>query len=268
MVIGDLNRDILRPLANKKEGRTLLDISYMYDLDSMINKPTRITKSTESCSDVILTNTPSFIQKADTYEAGLSDHKMVFAILNTKVLKPKANMFHKRTFRTFEFQVKFSKDVSKVPFWTAYIFDDTEDIYWAWEKLYQEVLNEHASVKSTKRRPRQSSVFLTPEIKAAINKRNRLKRIFNKTRNVENCENYRYLRNKIVSMRRAVVRNKFDEMCKGKYANQKQFWKTIKPYINSRKTFQSSNLIVLKEGNKIIKDQGQVAEILNDYYTE
>ncbi len=37
---------------------------------------------------------------------------------------------------------------------------------------------------------------------------------------------------------------------------------------NTRKTFQSSNLIVLKEGNKIIKDQGQVTEILNDYYME
>ncbi len=102
MVIGDLNSNILRPHANKKEGRTLLDICDIYDLDSMINKPTRVTKSTESCLDVILTNTPSLIQKADTYEAGLSDHKMVFAILNTKVLKPKANTFHKRTFRTFD----------------------------------------------------------------------------------------------------------------------------------------------------------------------
>jgi hypothetical protein len=81
-----------------------------------------------------------------------------------------------------------------------------------------------------------------------INKRNRLKRIFNKTRNAENWENYR----------RNIIVRKFDEICKRKHANQKQFWKTIKP----------SNSIVLKEGNKIIKDLAQVAEILNDYYTE
>lgn len=266
LVIGDLNCDILRPQANKKEGRSLLDICDIYDLDSVINKPTRITKNTESCLDVILTNTPSFIQEADTYEAGLSDHKMVFAVLNTKVLKPKAKTFYRRTFKTFD-QVRFCEDLSKVPFSTAFTFDDIDDIYWAWEKLYLDVLDEHAPVKSIKRRPRQSSIFLTPEIKKAINKRNRLKRIFNKTKNAENWENYRQLRNKVVSMRRAAVQNKFDEICKEKHANQKQFWKTIKPYINSRKTFQSSNLIVLKEGNKIIREQVQVAEILNDYYT-
>lgn len=102
-------------MHKKKKGEPFLDICDIYDLDSMIDKPTRITKSAESCLDVILTSTPSFIQKADTYEAGLSDHKMVFAILNTKILKPKANTFCKISFRTFD-QAKFCKDLSKVPF--------------------------------------------------------------------------------------------------------------------------------------------------------
>ena len=49
------NSDILHPLADKKEGRCLL-ICDVYDLDSIINVPTRISKTRESCLDVIIIN--------------------------------------------------------------------------------------------------------------------------------------------------------------------------------------------------------------------
>ena len=52
---GDLNCDILHPLDNNKEGRCLLDICDVCDLDSIINTPTRISKTKKSCLDVDLT---------------------------------------------------------------------------------------------------------------------------------------------------------------------------------------------------------------------
>ena len=60
-------------------------------------------------------------------------------------------------------------------------------------------------------------------------------------------------------MRRAAVRKEY-EICQ-KNANQKQFWKTIKPFVNSRKTLESSSLIFVKENNKIIREQTQVLEM-------
>ena len=54
--IGDLNADILHPLYNNKQGKCLLDIGDIYDLDSLINKPTRVSERRASCLDVILTN--------------------------------------------------------------------------------------------------------------------------------------------------------------------------------------------------------------------
>lgn len=53
---------------------------------------------------------------------------------------------------------------------------------------------------------------------------------------------------------------------KKKYANQRQFWSTIKPYINSRKC-KHSGRIVLKDNEKIIRDQKEVAETLNKFFT-
>ena len=41
----------------------------------------------------------------------------------------------------------FSEAVGVVPFQAAYVFDDVDDIYWAHEVLFTDILNEHAPVK-------------------------------------------------------------------------------------------------------------------------
>ena len=72
--IGDLNSDLLQPLSSNKQGRCLLDICDIYDLDSLINKPTRVSENRSSCVDVILTNVPAFMGDSDVIETGPSDH--------------------------------------------------------------------------------------------------------------------------------------------------------------------------------------------------
>ena len=82
------NSDILHPLADKKEGRSLLNICDVYDLDSIINVPTRISKARESCLDVILTNDSALIKPSGVLEPGLSEHRLVYAVLNSKLPLP------------------------------------------------------------------------------------------------------------------------------------------------------------------------------------
>jgi len=85
--IGDLNCDIINPLHNNQQGKCLLDICEIYDLDSLITSPTRIFTNRASCLDVILTNVPAFIKDSGVIETGLSDHCLVHAVLNTTLKK-------------------------------------------------------------------------------------------------------------------------------------------------------------------------------------
>ena len=48
--------------------------------------------------------------------------------------------------------------------------------------------------------------------------------------------------------------------------NQKKFWSTIKPYINSRKT-KNNNRIIIKDNEKIITDTSEVAETMDKYFS-
>ena len=262
---GDLNSDILHPQADKKEGRCLLDVCDVYDLDSIINVPTRISKTRESCLDVILTNASALIKSSGVLEPGLSDHKLAYAVLNSKLLLPKADMVMKRSMKQFN-QEAFIEDLSKVPFSTAYVFDDPEDVYWCWEKLYNQILDDHAPIISFKKSKTPGSQFITVDIRKVMRQRDRLKRKFNKSRSPDDWENYRKTRNKVVSMRRRAVKEHFAKLCEETYGNQRKFWTTISPYINSRKNVNTGR-IILKDNGKIIKEQNKVAETLNAYFT-
>ena len=173
--IGDLNCDIINPLHNDQQGKCLLDIRDIYDLDSFITSPTRISTNTASCLDVILTNVPVFIKDFGVIETGLSDHCLVYAVLKTKLMRPKADKITRRSFKNFD-QKALLCDLNTVPFLVAYVFDDPDDVYWCWEQLYNQVLDNHAPIKTTTKRQTTSSKFITPDICKFMRERDRLKK--------------------------------------------------------------------------------------------
>ena len=55
-------------MDNGKQGRELLDVCDIYDLQNLITGPTRISSSKESCLDVILSNVPSIALESGTLD--------------------------------------------------------------------------------------------------------------------------------------------------------------------------------------------------------
>ena len=71
---------------------------------------TRISKTRESCLDVILTNASALIKSSGVLEPGLSDHRLVYAVLNSKLPLPKSEMVMKRSMKRFN-QEAFLEDL-------------------------------------------------------------------------------------------------------------------------------------------------------------
>ena len=63
-----------------------------------------------------------------------------------------------------------------------------------------------------------------------------------------------------------MVKERFTKLCEETRGNQRKFWITISPFINSRKNVNTGR-IILKDNGKIIKEQNEVAETLNAYFT-
>jgi len=74
--------------------------------------------------------------------------------------------------------------------------------------------------------------------------RDKQKKRYYRSRNLVEWEKYRVLRNKVVRMRRKAVQDQFKTLFKEKYVDQRKFWNTIRPYINSRKEKNNSCIVL------------------------
>ena len=67
-------------------------------------------------------------------------------------------------------------------------------------------------------------------------------------------------------MRRKAVQEYLRKVCEDRGGDQRKFWSTIKPYLNSCKSTNDGR-IVLKDNDMIIRDPHEVAETLNNFFT-
>ena len=137
MCIGDLNSDLPHPFDNNKQGKCVLDLCDVYDLDPLISVPKRISESKASCLDVTLTNVPANTITYGVIDTGLSDHNLMYTVLNARLPRSRVGKVIKRSFKTFN-QELFLEDLSQILFSIVYVFDDIDDVYWCREKLYNQ----------------------------------------------------------------------------------------------------------------------------------
>ena len=86
----------------------------------------------------------------------------------------------KRSFKYFDQDI-FSRDVSQIPFHVANVFDDVDDVAWAWGKMFTDLLDEQAPVKK-KVIKCEHVPFTTTELLDAIRCRRKLKQTYYATK--------------------------------------------------------------------------------------
>lgn len=169
----------------------------------------------------------------------------------------------RRNFKKFD-PLQYNNDIDSIPFHVASTFDDIDDVYWAWEKLLTDLLDDHAPLmkkKPSKPRP----PYLSPEVMTAIRHRNQLRRKYYSTKDSADWENYRQQRNRVVSLRRRAIKEYLAQRCSTSNGNLSEFWGVFKPFLFSIKS-NSTVSIQLTEGANIIQEKDKIADILNRHF--
>ena len=94
--------------------------------------------------------------------------------------------------------------------------------------------------------------------------RSRCKNAYNKSKNVENWERYRKLKNECVKLTIKAKKYYFNYLNVNSVRDNKTFWKTIKPFFSEKN--KNSKKIILVENEEIIRDDKKNAEIMNSYF--
>ena len=168
ILIGDLNCNVSKNVPDAHTCK-LQFLCSLYQIDQLIKECTRLTPTSATLFDLILTNTPENISRSGVIHLEISDHSLVYAV--RKFIPPKGRQKTRevRNFKNF-IENNFIQDVSQLPWDIVYQFVDPNICWQVWKSLLLDALNRHAPI--CHKRIRNNSVpWINPQIKQLMRKR-------------------------------------------------------------------------------------------------
>ena len=150
-------------------GRKLLNVLDNYNLTNVIKKPTRITEKTSTIIDLIITSDTSKIITSGCYDTGISDHNIVYSVINLKRKKSKPVIKEVCNYKKIDIDA-LRTDFEQAPWYICSSFEDIDDIKWTWETLYKEIIKDHAPKRKAKIRT-DSLPWMNVSVRKTMNKR-------------------------------------------------------------------------------------------------
>ena len=263
-MVGDFNCDFAQRgvIINSPTGNKLQHLLLQVCLCVANDQPTRVTGSSSTLIDLIITNKGKLIKNSKTLDLGISDHKLVYAEVQTKIRRPPPKIVKARSFKHFD-TAKFQNDIETAPWSVCSTFDDPNDNYWAWCLLFDNICNENAPYREIKLRS-ESLPWISPQIRHLMNQRFKTLRKAKETDNPELWTLYRRLRNQVTHDVR-LAKSKYYRELFDVVKDSRSYWKLVRNATNANK---ASPIVGIRgTDGKLETSDVTKAEILNEHFS-
>ena len=278
-IAGDFNIDLIKM---EKEPKTKLYFDTITNAKFMplITLPTRITSSTKTLIDNILTNQFSSDIKSGNLSVSISDHIPQFVIfpLQHKNFLPKDHNIKIRDVKNID-QPNLMNELSKINWYytketsSSNVNDDTSTFL----NQVNSIIDKYAPLKkiTNKEYKLRSKPWITKGILKAIKIRDNIFHRLSKEKNKSKKDNLsiklKYYKNKIKQLLRTTKSDYYNKFFTDNIGNAKQLWKGINEIISTKnKSAHQINCIEAKDDIKSIKnltDPKDIAGEFNVYFT-
>lgn len=246
IVAADLNCDMLKP--HSPEATALQDLCDSVNLTQLIKEPTRVTATSSTLIDVIMTSSTDLVERSGVLQSHISDHYLVDVLLKLKIPKPPPSYVKVRSYKNYDSQ-RFVSDLERVPWNEVTLDDDASDMVDRFNARFLEVLDGHAPIKVVKVKHRRCP-FVTEEIKELMRDRDRFLKIARCTGLPVDWEIYRDSRQVVKTRLRKAEQeyiNKEMERCR----NTSSKWKLIRNCLPRKETTQ---LVYMRDIKEIVEE--------------
>ena len=112
LVVEDFNCNFLK--SQESPNKELIEIISSYHLSQVISEATRVTAETQTLIDLIIKTPTLNTIKSGVYHSSISDHSLVYCILQRKRPKPSTHYETVGSYKNF-ISEKFGADLSQLP---------------------------------------------------------------------------------------------------------------------------------------------------------
>ena len=250
LLLGDFNSEMSED--------AMKDFCDTYCLSNMIKEPTCFKNILNPSSiDLILTNRSRMFQNSIAIET--SDHHILTITVMRSLFKKQAPIII--SYRDYK---HFNHDLFRNVLWRdLYNWNSGKINYDTFEEIIIRLLKHHAPLKERFVRA-NNSPFMNKTLSKDVMTRSRLRNKFIRNPIHGNKVNYTRYRNYCTGLFRKEKKLFYNNLDTNLVTDNRKLWKTVKPLF-SEKHF-SNNKITLLEGEEIISEDQEIAEIFNAYF--
>lgn len=260
---GDFNINVLEDTQSACEFISCLHSS---GFTNLISTPTRITVSSSSLLDMMITNADTLVSSAGTISSDISDHCPVFMQYSSSRVG-KRRQHHTVTVQniTDESLQAFKRAVSMHDWSFVYMIRNVHEAYLKFIESFTNIYLAHFPFKTFKPSKKLRKPSVTFAIRRLINQKNKLFHAFLKSRAEHLLKQYKAFRNKLNSALRKAKIEYYEKLFAGictRYPDTT--WKAINSVLGRQKANFMPHEITL---NNRVLSGAVLADSFNKYFT-
>ena len=210
----------------KNNNKDFKEILNLLGLKQLVKEATRICDTTKTLIDIIASNKPELIRCTEVLPSDFSDHELIDCIRKLNHLKFQPKEIKCRDYSRYNHQ-EMNRDILNAD-WSD--FYNTNDVNTALNAFYQiacAIFDQYAPL-ITKRVKSKPAPWLTPQIKAVMNDRDKLMRKYRKSKSDFDKREYQNKRNRVNILLRKAIADYNKELLMENSNDTDSFWKTLK----------------------------------------
>ena len=231
---------------------------YQHDLENLAKDKTCFKNANNpSTIDLFLTNNSLAFQNTTTTYTGLSDcNKLVLTVLKTTISKNKPKELFYPDFKKFNFS-DFNDELKTI------FSRNTVGSYYQFDQIFLNVLDKHTPMKRKLLRANHSS-YISKPLRKAIMRRSHLEKVYYKNKSEKSFKAYKKQKNFCCRLYKKERKRFFNNLTPSFVADNKLFWKKIKPFFSNKGNCGSQ--IKLVEKDEVLQDDDLIAKELNKFF--
>ena len=181
--------------------------------------------------------------------------------MKSRISRLKPRNVHYRSHKYFN-EEKFPSDVKEADY--SFKTSNPDENYLVLTNVFSNIVNIHAPLKKKILRENDAP-FMNKELRKAICTRSRLRNKYFKNPTKENETSGKKQQNKCVSLRRKSIIQHFSKITSKGIMTNKQFWKTMKPFLTNKGCLENNDIVLL-DGEEMITNDRILAKRFNEHY--
>ena len=263
IITGDLNIDFMGPLPYKVNNTLLL-----YNLQNVIDEPTRVTEHSSTCIDPILISDTVAYVETGTVEVtpSISDHHGTYIVLNISTPIYKSFKRNVWVYKNADYE-SMKNDIAEIDWPSMFDTDDIDTAVMLFGRKLTDLAKEHIPRKTVTVRPSDRPWF-NSDIRREIRTRDRLRKAYRRTHKQSDLTKYKRQRNKVNNMKTKLKEQYYDSMNESlhnlKRTDSKTYWKLIRSLIKGANP--PCDIPALAYNNELAHTDDGKCDMFNEYF--